>query len=118
MRNHLERFAQAHVVGQDAAKAQVFERAEPLVSVDLVAAHRCLERCRHRKVHLAERVQALDGTAERSVAIGLERRRACEHAVDEQGARRGKRHAVEQVDGIDTQVLGKAKRGARPRPGE
>ena len=114
MRNHLERFAQAHVVGQDAAKAQVFERAEPLVSVDLVAAHRCLERCRHRKVHLAERVQALDGTAERSVAIGLERRRACEHAVDEQGARRGKRHAVEQVDGIDTQVLGKAKRGARP----
>ncbi len=34
MRDHLERFAQAHVVGQDAAKAQVFERAEPLVAVD------------------------------------------------------------------------------------
>ena len=113
MRDHLERFAQAHVVGQDAAKAQVFERAEPLVSVDLVAAHRCLERCRHRKVHLAERVQALDGTVERSVAIGLERRRAREHAIDKKGARRGKRHAVEQVDGIDTQIFGKAKRGAR-----
>ena len=70
-----ERFAQAHVVSQNATKAQVFERAEPLVSVDLVATHRCLERCRHRKVHLAERVQALDGTAERSVAIGLERGR-------------------------------------------
>ena len=101
MRNHLERFAQAHVVGQDAAKAQVFERAEPLVSVDLVAAHRCLERGGYRKVHLAERVQALDGAAERSVAIGLERRRACEHAIDKKGTRRGKRHAVEQVDGID-----------------
>ena len=113
MRDHLERFAQAHVVGQDAAKAQVFERAEPLVSVDLVAAHRCLERCRHRKVHLAERVQALDGAAERSVAIGLERRRACEHAIDKKGTRRGKRHAVEQVDGIDAQVLGKTKRGTR-----
>ena len=114
MRDHLERFAQAHIVGQDAAKAQVFERAEPLVSVDLVAAHRCLERCRHRKVHLAERVQALDGTAKRSVAIGLERGRAREHAIDEQGARRGKRHAVEQVDSIDPQILGEAKRGARP----
>ena len=112
MRDHLERFAQAHVVGQDAAKAQVFERAEPLVSVDLVAAQCGLERDRHRKVHLAERVQALDGTAERSVAIGLERGRAREHAIDEQGARCGKRHAVEQVDGIDTQVLGEAKRGS------
>ena len=112
MRDHLQRFAQAHVVGQDAAKAQVFERAEPLVSVDLVAAHRCLERCRHRKVHLAERVQTLDGTAERSVAIGLERGRAREHAIDEQGARRGKRHAVEQVNSIDPQILGKAKRGS------
>ena len=112
MCDHLERFAQAHVVGQDAAKAQVFERAEPLVSVDLVAAHRCLERCRHRKVHLAERVQTLDGTTERSVAIGLERGRAREHAIDEQGARCGERHAVEQVDSIDTQVLGKAKRGS------
>ena len=114
MRDHLERFAQAHVVGQDAAKAQVFERAEPLVSVDLVAAQCGLERDRHRKVHLAERVQALDGTAERSVAIGLERGRARKHAVDEQGTRRGKRHTVEQVDSIDPQILGKAKRGARP----
>ena len=82
MRDHLQRFAQTHVVGQDTAKTQVFERAEPLVSVDLVAAHRCLERCRHRKVHLAERVQALDGAAERGVAIGLKRRCACEHAID------------------------------------
>ena len=114
MRDHLERFAQAHIVGQDTAEAQMLKRAEPLVSVDLVAAHRCLERCRHRKVHLAERIQALDGAAERSVAIGLERGRAREHAIDEQGARCGKRHAVEQVDGIDPQILGKAKRGARP----
>ena len=112
MRDHLERFAQAHVVGQDAAKAQVFERAEPLVAVDLIAAQCGLERDRHRKVHLAERVQTLDGTAERSVAIGLKRRRARKHAIDEQGTRRGERHAVEQVDSIDTQVLGKAKRGA------
>ena len=113
MRDHLERFAQAHVVGQDAATAQVFKRAEPLVSVDLVAAHRCLERCRHRKVLRAERVQALDGAAERGVAIGLKRRRACEHAIDKKGARRGDRHAVEQVDGIDAQIFGKAKRSAR-----
>ncbi len=112
VRNHLQCFAQAHIVGQDAAKAQVFERAKPLVAVDLVAAHRCLERCRHRKVHLAERVQALDGTAERRVAIGLERGCARKHAIDEQGARRGKRNAVEQVDSIDPQILGKAKRGA------
>ena len=112
MRDHLERFAQAHVVGQDAAKAQVFERAEPLVSVDLVAAHRCLERSGHRKVHLAERVQTLDGTAERSVAICLELRRAREHAIDKERTRRGKGHAIEQVDGIDTQVLGEAKRGS------
>ena len=114
MRDHLERFAQAHIVGQDTAEAQMLKRAEPLVAVDLVATQRGLERGGYRKVHLAERVQALDGTAERSVAIGLERGRAREHAIDEQGARRGKRHAVEQVDGIDTQVLGKAKRGARP----
>ena len=92
----------------------MFERAEPLVAVDLVATQRGLERGRYRKVHLAERVQALDGTAERSVAIGLKRRRARKHAVDEQGTRRGKRHAVEQVDSIDPQILGKAKRGARP----
>ena len=90
----------------------MFERAEPLVSVDLVAAHRCLERDRHRKVHLAERIQALDGAAERGVTIGLERGRAREHAIDEQGTRRGKRHAVEQVDSIDPQILGKAKRGS------
>ena len=38
MRDHLQRFAQAHVVGQNAAKAQMFERAEPLVAVDLIAA--------------------------------------------------------------------------------
>ena len=37
MRNHLQRFAQAHVVGQDAAEAQVLERAEPLIAIDLVA---------------------------------------------------------------------------------
>ena len=112
MRDHLERFAQAHVVGQDAAKAQVFERAEPLVAIDLVASKRGLERGGHRKVHLAERIQTLDGTAERSVAIGLERGRAREHAIDEQGARCGKQHAVEQVDGIDAQILGEAKRGS------
>lgn len=112
MRDHLQRFAQAHIVGQDAAKAQVLKRAEPLVAVNLVATQRGLERGGYRKVHLAERVQALDGAAERRVTIGLERRRAREHAVDKKGARRGKRHAVEQVDGIDTQVLGKTKRGA------
>ena len=112
MRDHLERFAQAHIVGQDTAEAQMLKRAEPLVAVDLVATQRGLERGGYRKVHLAERVQALDGTAERSVAIGLERGRACEHAIDEQGTRRGKRHAVEQVDGIDAQVLGEAKRGS------
>ena len=83
MCDHLQRFAQAHVVGQDAAKAQVFERAEPLVSVDLIAAQCGLERDRHRKVHLAERIQALDGAAERGVTIGLERGRAREHAIDE-----------------------------------
>ena len=83
MRDHLERFAQAHVIGQDAAKAQMLERAEPLVAVDLVATQRSLERGGYRKVHLAERVQALDGTAERGVTIGLERRRAREHAVNE-----------------------------------
>ena len=113
MRDHLERFAQAHVVGQDAAKAQMLERTEPLVAVNLVAAQCGLERGRHRKVHLAERVQALDGATECSVAIGFERGRARKHAVDEQGTRRGKRHAVEQVDSIDPQILGKAKRGAR-----
>ena len=90
----------------------MLKRAEPLVAVDLVATQRGLERGGYRKVHLAERVQALDGTAERSVAIGLERGRAREHAIDEQGARCGKRHAVEQVDGIDAQVLGEAKRGS------
>ena len=37
MCDHLQRFAQAHIVGQDAAEAQVLERAEPLVAVDLVA---------------------------------------------------------------------------------
>ena len=113
MRDHLQRFAQAHIVGQDAAEAQVLERAEPLVAVDLIAAQCGLERDRHRKVHLAERIQAFDGATECSVTIGLKRRRACEHAVDEQGTRCGKRHAVEQVDGIDPQILGKAKRGAR-----
>ena len=113
MRDHLERFAQAHVVGQNAAKAQMLERTEPLVAVNLVAAQCGLERGRHRKVHLAERVQALDGATERSVAIGFERGRARKHAVDEQGTRHGKRHAVEQVDSIDPQILGKAKRGAR-----
>ena len=112
MRDHLQGFAQAHVVGQNAAEAQVFERAEPLVAVDLIAAQCGLERGRYRKVHLAERIQALDGAAERGVAIGLERRRAREHAIDKQGTRRGKRHAIEQIDGIDTQVLGKTKRGA------
>ena len=112
MRDHLQCFAQAHIVGQDAAKAQMLERAEPLVAIDLVATQRGLKRCRHRKVHLAERIQALDGAAERGIAIGLERGRAREHAIDKQGARCGKRHAVEQVDGIDAQVLGKAKRGA------
>ena len=112
MRDHLERFTQAHIVGQDAAKAQVFERAEPLVAVDLIAAQCGLERDRHRKVHLAERIQALDGAAERGVTIGLERGRAREHAIDEQGARCGKQHAVEQVDGIDPQILGEAKRGS------
>lgn len=112
MRDHLERFAQAHVVGQDAAEAQVFERAEPLIAVDLIAAQRGLERGGHRKVHLAERVQALDGTTERGVAIGLERRRVRKHAIDKQGTRRGKRHTVEQVGSIDTQVLGEAKRGS------
>ena len=91
----------------------MLKRAEPLVAVDLVATQCGLERGGHRKVHLAERVQALDGTEERSVAIGLKRWRAREHAIDKQGARRGKRHAVEQVDGIDAQVLGKSKRGAR-----
>ena len=113
VRDHLQRFAQAHIVGQDAAEAQMLKRAEPLVAVDLVATQRGLERGGYRKVHLAERVQALDGTAERGVAIGLERRRAREHAIDKKGARRGKRHAVEQVDGIDAQVLGKTKRGTR-----
>ena len=111
VRDHLQSFAQAHIVGQDAAKAQVLKRAEPLIAVDLVATQRSLERGGHRKVHLAERVQTLDGAAERGVAIGLERRRAREHAVDKKGARGGKRHAVEQVDGIDAQVLGKTKRG-------
>ena len=111
VRDHLQRFAQAHIVGQDAAKAQVLERAEPLIAVDLVATQCGLERGGHRKVHLAERVQTLDGAAERGVAISLERRRAREHAINKQGARRGKRHAVEQVDGIDAQVVGKAKRG-------
>ena len=37
MRNHLQRFAQAHVVGQNTAEAQVLKRAEPLVAIDLVA---------------------------------------------------------------------------------
>ena len=111
VRDHLQRFAQAHIVGQDAAKAQVLERAEPLIAVNLIAAQRGLERGGYRKVHLAERVQALDSAAERRVAIGLERRRARDHAVDKQGARRGKRHAIEQVDGIDAKVLGKTKRG-------
>ena len=111
VRDHLQRFAQAHIVGQDAAKAQVLKRAEPLIAVDLVATQCGLERGGHRKVHLAERVQALDGTEERSVAIGLKRWRARKHAIDKKGARRGKRHAVEQVDGIDVQVLGKANRG-------
>ena len=91
----------------------VFERAEPLVSIDLVASKRGLERGGHRKIHLAERIRTLDGTAERSVAIGLERGRAREHAIDEQGTRRGKQHAVEQVDCIDTQILGEA--NAAPR---
>ena len=113
MCDHLQRFAQAHIVGQDAAEAQVFERAEPLVAVDLIAAQCGLERDRHRKVHLAERIQALDGATKCGVAIGFERGRARKHAVDEQGTRRGKRHAVEQVDSIDPQILGKAKRGAR-----
>ena len=113
MCNHLQRFAQAHVVGQDTAEAQMLKRAEPLVAVDLIAAQCGLERDRHRKVHLAERIQALDGATECSVAIGFERGRARKHAVDKQGTRRGKRHAVEQVDSIDPQVLGKAKRGAR-----
>ena len=112
VRDHLQRFAQAHIVGQDAAKAQVLKRAEPLIAVDLVATQCGLERGGHRKVHLAERVQALDGAAECGVAIGFERGRAREHAIDKKGARRGKRHAVEQVDGIDAQVLGKTKRGA------
>ena len=112
MCDHLQRFAQAHIVGQNAAETQVLERAEPLVAIDLVASKRGLERGGHRKVHLAERIQTLDGTAERSVAIGLERGRAREHAIDEQGARCGKQHAVEQVDGIDAQVLSKTKRGA------
>ena len=112
MRDHLQRFAQAHVVGQDAAEPQVLERAEPLVAVDLIAAQCGLERGGHRKVHLAERIQALDGAAERGVAIGFKHGRAREHAIDKQGARRGKRHAVEQVDGIDAQVLGEAKRGS------
>ena len=56
MCDHLQRFAQAHIVGQDAAEAQVLERAEPLVAVDLIAAQCGLERDRHRKVHLAERI--------------------------------------------------------------
>ena len=111
MCDHLQRFAQAHIVGQDTAEAQVLERAEPLVAVDLIAAQCGLERDWHRKIHLAERIQALDGATECSVAIGLERRRAREHAIDKQGTRRGKRHAVEQIDGIDAQVLGKTKRG-------
>ena len=91
----------------------MLERTEPLVAVDLIAAQCGLERDRHRKVHLAERIQALDGATERSVAIGFELGRARKHAVDKQGTRRGKRHAVEQVDSIDPQVLGKTKRGAR-----
>ena len=111
VRDHLQRFAQAHIVGQDAAKAQVLERAEPLVAVDLIAAQRGLERDRHRKVHLAERIQALDGTTECGVAIGFKRGRAREHSIDKKGARRGKRHAVEQVNGVDAQVPCKAKRG-------
>ena len=112
MRDHLQRFAQAHVVGQNTAKAQMLERAEPLIAIDLVATQRGLEGCRHRKVHLAERVQTLDSATECGIAIGLERGRAREHAIDKQGARCGKRHAVEQVDGIDAQVLGKAECGA------
>ena len=82
MRDHLQRFAQAHVVSQDAAEAQMLERAEPLVAIDLVATQRGLKGCRHRKVHLAERVQALDGATERGIAIGLKRGRAREHAID------------------------------------
>ena len=38
MCDHLQRFTQAHIVGQDAAEAQVLERAKPLVAVDLIAA--------------------------------------------------------------------------------
>ena len=90
MRDHLQCFAQAHIVGQDAAEAQMLERAEPLVAIDLVATQRGLKRCRHRKVHLAERIQALDGATECGIAIGLERGRAREHAIDKQGARCGK----------------------------
>ena len=112
MSDHLQRFAQAHIIGQNATKAQMLKRAEPLVAVDLVATQCGLERDRHRKVHLAERIQALGGATECSVAIGLERRRTREHAIDKKGARRGKRHAIEQVDGIDAQILGKAKRSA------
>ena len=112
MCDHLQCFAQTHIIGQNAAKAQMLERAEPLVAVDLIAAQCGLERDRHRKVHLAERIQALDGATECSVAIGFERGRARKHVVDEQGTRCGKRHAVEQVDGIDAQVLSKAKRSA------
>ena len=37
MRDHLQRFAQAHIVGQNTAEAQMLERAEPLVAIDLVA---------------------------------------------------------------------------------
>ena len=37
MCDHLQCFAQAHIVGQDAAEAQVLKRAEPLVAIDLVA---------------------------------------------------------------------------------
>ena len=37
MCDHLQRFAQAHVVGQNTAETQVLKRAEPLVAIDLVA---------------------------------------------------------------------------------
>ena len=86
----LQRLAQAHVVCQDAAKAQALEGAQPPEAVLLVAAKRGLKPRRDVYVGVAVRLEVPHDPVEAGVALQAHAVCPLQELVYEQGARRGK----------------------------
>ena len=114
MRDHLQRLAQAHVVGEDAAAPHALERAEPAEAVELVGAQVCPERRGRGEIGLGQGVERGDEVAEALVAPVGGHLHPVEEGVDEHRARQRQAvHALDQVGGAHAERLAQGLRLAR-----